>query len=137
MNQKAALIRADQWRKTVYECINRDPKLSKRQWCQENGVKFRSLMYWQHKFQMEAIQLMESLEVSLPIKEEASNIPAFADMTPQLEALRTEQEPVPQDPESPALTPELMIQAGSYRVYVNGSVREATLETVMRVLNHA
>ena len=68
MNQKAALIRADQWRKTVYECINRDPKLSKRQWCQENGVKFRSLMYWQHKFQMEAIQLMESLEVSLPMK---------------------------------------------------------------------
>jgi undecaprenyl diphosphate synthase len=33
--------------------------------------------------------------------------------------------------------PELMIQAGSYRIYVSSSLHESTLETVMRVLSHA
>ena len=54
MEQKAAEIRCEQWRRTVYECINRNSDISKRQWCKDNGIKYRSLMYWQHKFQQEA-----------------------------------------------------------------------------------
>ena len=137
MNQNVAAVRSEQWRQIIYDCINRDPKLSKRQWCQENGIRYRSFMYWQRKFQMEALDLIENHEATLPVKQDPVSVPVFADMTPQLEALQAEQESVPADTEPAPLAPELMIQAGSYRIYVNGSIQEATLETVMRVIRHA
>lgn len=137
MNQKVAAIRAEQWRQTVYECLNRNPKLSKKQWCRENGVYYRSFLYWQRKFQMEALDLMENHETTLPAKQDAVSVPAFADMAPQLKALQDEQEFSPAGSEPTPLAPELMIQAGSYRVYVNSSIQETTLETVLRVIHHA
>ena len=56
MNKKVAEIRRQQWFRTVHKCINRDPRISKRQWCEKNGIKIRSLMYWQRKLQMEALE---------------------------------------------------------------------------------
>ena len=137
MNQKVAKIRAERWRQTIYECLNRDPKLSKKQWCRENGVYYRTLMYWQRRFQLEALDLMENHEATLPMKQDPVSVPVFADMTPQLEALQTEQESAPAEPEITPPAPELMIQAGSFRIYVNGSIQESTLKTVMRVIRHA
>ena len=137
MNKKVANVRAEHWRQTVYECLNRDPKLSKKQWCQENGIYYRSFMYWQRRFQLEAIDLMENHETTLPIKQDPVSVPVFADMTPHLEALQTEQESTSEEPESVPLAPELMIQAGDFRIYVNGSIQESTLKTVMRVIRHA
>lgn len=137
MNQKVAAVRAERWRQIIYECLNRDPKLSKKQWCRENGVYYRSLMYWQRRFQMEALDLMESHDAALPVKQDSVSVPTFADMTPQLKALRAEQEPVSEAVEPLPLAPELMIQAGSYQIYVNGSIQESTLETVLRVIRHA
>ena len=137
MNQKVADIRAEQWRSTVCECINRAPGVSKRQWCMDNGIKYRSFMYWQRRFQLEALGQMEKHELSFPAKHGPADVPAFADMTTQLEALQAEQESVPPEPETAVLAPELMIQAGSYRIYVNSSIHEDTLEKVMRVIRHA
>ena len=94
-------------------------------------------MYWQRKFQVEALDLMGNRETTLPINQNQVPVPAFADVTPQLEALRAEQKSVPTELEVATLAPELMIQAGSFRIYVNGSIRETTLETVMRVIHHA
>lgn len=136
MNQKVAAVRAEHWRQTIYECLNRDPKLSKKQWCLENGVYYRSLMYWQRRFQTEALDLMENHDTVLPVKQDSFNAPAFADMTPQLKALQAEQ-PVPAVAEPLPGAPELMIQAGSYRIYVNASIQETTLETVLRVIRDA
>ena len=137
MNQKVAAVRAERWRQIIYECLNRDPKLSKKQWCRVNGVYYRSLMYWQRRFQMEALDLMESHDAALPVKQDSVSGPAFADMTPQLKALRAEQEPVSEAVEPLPLAPELMIQAGSYQIYVNRSIQERTLEIVLRVIRHA
>jgi hypothetical protein len=137
MNKKVANVRAEHWRQTVYECLNRDPKLSKKQWCQENGIYYRSFMYWQRRFQLEAIDLMENHETTFPLKQDPVSVPVFADMTPHLEALQTEQESTSEEPESVPLAPELMIQAGDFRIYVNGSIQESTLKTVMRVIRHA
>ena len=137
MNKKVANVRAEHWRQTVYECLNRDPKLSKKQWCQENGIYYRSFMYWQRRFPLEAIDLMENHETTFPLKQDPVSVPVFADMTPHLEALQTEQESTSEEPESVPLAPELMIQAGDFRIYVNGSIQESTLKTVMRVIRHA
>lgn len=137
MNQKVAAIRTKQWRQIIQDCINRNPGISKRQWCRENGVRYRSFMYWQRKFQLKAIDLMENHGTKLPVKQEPVSAQAFVDMTSQLEVLQTEREFSPASSELTPLAAELMIQAGSFRIYVNGSIQEATLETVMRVIRHA
>ena len=137
MNQKVAAIRTEQWRQIIQDCINRNPGISKRQWCRENGVRYRSFMYWQRKFQLKAIDLMENHRTKLPVKQEPVSAQAFVDMTSQLEVLQTEREFSPASSELTPLAAELMIQAGSFRIYVNGSIQEATLETVMRVIRHA
>ena len=137
MNQKVAAIRTEQWRQIIQDCINRNAGISKRQWCRENGVRYRSFMYWQRKFQLKAIDLMENHGTKLPVKQEPVSAQAFVDMTSQLEVLQTEREFSPASSELTPLAAELMIQAGSFRIYVNGSIQEATLETVMRVIRHA
>ena len=136
MDQKVAEIRNEQWRRTVYECINRDPNISRRQWCEDNGIKFRSLMYWQRKFQQEALAQMEHGEAALPARTVETCVPVFADVTEKLEQLQTDQENR-NDPCSLTIAPELIIQAGSYQIYVNGSIQMTTLEKVMRVISRA
>ena len=93
-------------------------------------------MYWQQKFQREALAVISDHGNSLPVQSGSVNVPAFADMTAHLEALQAEQCP-PAEQEAVMPEPELMIQAGEYRIYVSSSLHEATLETVMRVLGHA
>ena len=117
MNQEAFDVRTEQWRRIVRECINRDPMISKRQWCRENSIRYRSLMYWQQKFQRETFAVINDHGNSLPVQSGSVNAPAFADMTARLETLRTEQCP-PAEQETLMPEPELMIQAGSYRIYV-------------------
>lgn len=137
MNQKVAAVRTEQWRQMVYDCINRDPKITKLQWCEENGIKIRSLMYWQRKFQLEALDKIENNDTILPVRSSGANTPAFVDMTTQMEKLQGKQRTDSLGPDTMASAPELVIHAGSYKIYVNSSVREATLETVMRVISRA
>lgn len=136
MDQKVTEIRTEQWRRTVYDCINRDPNVSKRQWCENNGIKFRSLMYWQRKFRLEALAQMESSEAALPAPAAGTCAPAFADVTEKLEMMQADQE-IRKYPGGLPMPPELMIQTGAYQIYVNGSMQMTTLERVLRVINRA
>ena len=137
MNKKVAAVRSEQWRKIVFECINRDPSLSKRRWCENNGIKFRSLMYWQRKFQMEALDQVGNGRRELPASKEQTAPPAFVDVTEQLKSVPEEPKVLSSEQEPFIPVPELMIQAGTYRIYVNTSIHEDTLEKVLRVIRHA
>lgn len=137
MNQKVAAIRTEQWRQIIQDCINRNPGISKRQWCRENGVRYRSFMYWQRKFQLEELEKLNSNKPTLPAQPVSSDAPAFVDMTAQLETLLTEQASAEPQQENGTFVPELMIRIGSCQVYVSGSAQESTLEKVMRVLRNA
>ena len=137
MDQKVTEIRCEQWRRIVTECINRNTEISKRQWCEENGIRYRSLMYWQRKFQQDMLQQMDSSHTALPGSAVQVYAPAFADVTEKYQAMSAHPEVPPQPQENHSFIPELMIQAGSYRIYVSSSLHESTLETVMRVLSHA
>lgn len=137
MNKETAAIRSAQWRRIVDDCINREPGVSKRQWCQDNNIKFRSLMYWQRKFQLEAINQMSTTRIALPTPAAPADAPVFVDVTTQVGSAQKVSDSLPQEQEPISPAPELMIQAGGYRIYVNRSVREATLEKVIKVLAHA
>ena len=80
MDQKVTEIRYEQWRRTVSECINRKAGISKRQWCDENGIRYRSLMYWQRKFQQEAIERMDNDHSLLPGQAVQVCTPVFANV---------------------------------------------------------
>ena len=136
MDQKVTEIRNEQWRRIVYECLNRDPNTSKRQWCDDNGIRLRSLMYWQHKFRLEALAQAGSNEPALPARTGETCVPVFADVTEKLEQLQADQE-YRKHPDSLTMAPELMIQTGSYQIYVNGSIQMTTLEKVMRIISRA
>ncbi len=66
MNKEVAAIHHAQWRKIVDDCINRKPGITKRQWCEDNGISIRSLMYWQRKFQLEELEQIDSSHSELP-----------------------------------------------------------------------
>ena len=136
MDQKVAEIRIKQWRKTVYDCINRDPKISKLQWCEDNGIKIRSLMYWQRKFRLEALEQMKNNKAALPARTTEACVPVFADVTEKLDEIQADRESL-KYPDGLAMTPELMIQTGPYQIYVNGSIQMTTLEKVMRIISRA
>ena len=137
MDQKVTEIRCEQWRRIVTECINRNTEISKRQWCEENGIRYRSLMYWQRKFQQDTLQQMDSSHTALPGSAVQVYAPAFADVTEKYQAMSAHPEVPPQPQENHSFIPELMIQAGTYRVYVSGSLQAATLEKVMQVIGRA
>lgn len=137
MDQKVTEIRYEQWRRTVSECINRKAGISKRQWCDENGIRYRSLMYWQRKFQQEAIERMDNDHSLLPGQAVQVCTPVFADVTAKYEAMTEQQVISPHHTDDVLFTPELMIQAGPCRIYVSGSVQKATLEKVMQVIPNA
>ena len=63
MNQKAIVVRTEQWRQIIYNCVNHSLELSQKQWCQNNRITYRSLMYWQHKFQMESLDPVDIFSV--------------------------------------------------------------------------
>lgn len=136
MDQKVTEIRYEQWRRTVSECINRKADISKRQWCEENGIRYRSLMYWQRKFQQETIERIDS-HSSLPGQAVQVCTPVFADVTAKYEAITTGKEIPQQHAENYFFAPELMIQTGSRRIYVGGSAQKATMEMVMQVTANA
>lgn len=130
MDKKVAEFRNEQWREIIHECINRDPGISKRKWCEKHGIKFRSLMYWQRKFQVEALDQMHNSQTALSAPDAQTSVPAFVDVTAQYEAVQEDNHPLP-------MAPELMIQTGAYKIYINGSIHESTLKKVMRVIGHA
>ena len=137
MNKGVVTVNHEQWRRTVYECIHCDSKRSKRQWCEENGIRYRSFLYWQKKFQKEAISQIEKQKDELSVGADSAVVPKFVDLTSHLRALQSDQASIPGEAEHAGLAPEVMIQAGSYRIYVSGSVHADTLETVMKVIGHA
>ena len=85
-------------------------------------------MYWQNKFRLEAVEQMDNRQNTLPSCAAGTCLPAFADVTEQIEALQTDPAASLQNPEADSAALELMIQIGPYRIYVNGSVQVTTLE---------
>lgn len=137
MDKEANAVRKEQWRRIVNDCINRDPQISKRRWCEENGIKFRSFIYWQHKFRNEALEQMDALQAAVPAVTASALAPAFVDVTAKYEDLQSVQEETSQRQGNFPASTELMIQVGDLQIYVNGSVQMSTLEKVMKVISHA
>lgn len=138
MDEITAMIRENQWAKIINECNKREPGMTKRAWCELNGINLKSFYYHQRKLRyqiaLKAVSAVSDNSTSgiLPVPS------AFADITEHVSVHQSSAIDNPnQDTYEASISPELMIQAGCYKVFVASSVRESTLETVLRVISHA
>lgn len=130
MDTKMHELRREHWRKIIFDCNNREPGVTKREWCETNGICIKSLYYWQRQFRSEAVS---SIETAVAVQRTQKS--QFLDITASI-ASGGNETTIPSSDKRP-LVPELMIQSGSYQIYVSSAVQERTLETVMKVLRHA
>ncbi len=138
MNTKSHAARVAQWIPIINACDSRDAGVTKKEWCEQHNIKLKSLEYWQRTVRNEA------LEKASEVTTDNAGAGGCFDITDQLlqaptalSVLTSAQQDVPiTQPFSPA-TSELVIQADIYLVYVNETVREKTLRTVLRALKDA
>ena len=127
MDASCHAARQAYWRNVISECNSRNSTLSKRQWCELNGIELKTFYYWQNRFRKDALSLLAS-EVPgsvASIQEKHS----FVDITPAISSDAAVQ--------SLEFVPELMMELYGFRVYVGSSIQEQTLLTVMKALEHA
>jgi hypothetical protein len=118
--------------------------MKKVDWMRLHGVSEKSFYRWQNILRD---QVLDGVETSYPIvpdyvavsdKRQAGAVPELIDMTAIISQkpggkISPAQSAVPQK----QITPEIMIQAGPYNLYIGNSVTEATLATVLKVIGHA
>ena len=134
MDKKALAVRTAQWRQIVDEC-NRST-LCKTEWCRKNGIRFRSLMYWQKKFRDQELLAREAGAGNLSNSKDIVplNTAAFVDVTDRLLSGDPANPGSDRHPVCESGSSAIMIRTGCYQVYLNGEVSEKPLRTVMRVL---
>ena len=144
MDRISTQIRRENWKRIVQECNNREPGITKKEWCRSNDISVKSLYYWQRQFRNEAAVTAASAGQA-----------SFYDITSHLEAdgtaaaaaselrVPSTSMPVPgmatQDIPGavPFPIPGIVVQTGECRVYVTDSARRSTFRMVMEVLRNA
>ena len=135
-------LRAQRWKEIIAACNTSGMK--KVDWMRLHGVSEKSFYRWQNILRD---QVLDGVETSYPIvpdyvavsdKRQAGAVPELIDMTAIISQkpggkISPAQSAVPQK----QITPEIMIQAGPYNLYIGNSVTEATLTTVLKVIGHA
>lgn len=140
MDKGVHQLRRDYWRQIIRECNARDRGITKLAWLQEHDINSKSYYYWQKQLRSEAVAFVTNgataQETAAPAPVEK---PAFFEITTSVaSSIEKKDNSSPEPPQqSTANIPELMIQISDYRIYVNSSIQEKTLETVLKVLRHA
>lgn len=119
MNVKecTAGYREQKWAEIIQE--SRNSGLSNSVWCQEHGIKVKTLYYWQNKLRRNAAeQITVKNAVSLAVQEQQAIIPV---MFPERIA---------------AIIPAITIQKGDLRIEINPGTSESEVSAVLRSVKH-
>ena len=139
MDKAVMSVRMKKWAGIIQEAAASG--LTKTEFCARNGIDRRQFFHWQK--QIREFVLQQNPELGLPpphghmqeIRAVNSQImpslPVFCELKPR--------EELPSDRIIPgkSFTAEAVIQFGQYQVYVDGSVSEKTLSTILSVIRHA
>lgn len=139
MDKSVYELRSEYWRQIIRECNARKPGVTKLAWFKEHNINSKTYYYWQKRFRTEAVvSLQTENDISVPANTMAT-APAFVDITSSVSSInKTDSISADHTQQlSVTMVPELMIQLSDYRVFVNSSIQEKTLETVLKVLHHA
>lgn len=144
MDKSSSQIRRENWRRIIQECNNREPGITKKDWCRSNDITVKSFYYWQRQFRNEAAVAAASAG-SAPFYDITGHLETGGTETFPISGLRETptgaavQETTPQDIPGtvPFPVPGVIVQAGECRVYVTDSAKRSTFRMVMEVLLNA
>lgn len=134
----ARRLRIEKWRQIILEANNSDiPKI---QYINEHNLSENSFYYWQRFFRKEAVANGNALssvpqpahDEALPANQGSSFIEVTAPSVPAPSTAACSQETSDPDPEW-----AMMLRHGDYNLYIDNSVSEKCLKTVLRAISHA
>ena len=135
-------LRAQHWKQIIVTCNTSGMK--KVDWMRLHGVSEKSFYRWQTLFRREALDgAAESSKISAEQAETLQRvqrqemIPGFVDVTALVTRKEEFPKPFQEGNQAEQLIPEVMIQAGRYNLYIGSGITEATLATVLKVIDHA
>ena len=132
--------RMQHWEQIVTECNTSG--MRKIDWMKLHNVSPKAFYRWQKILRDHAIEEHEkesnaNSATDLTAVNQAS-VPVMVDMTAmitsQLESGARQSETA--SLVSTGLTPEIMLQAGQYTLYIGSGITESTLSTVLKVISH-
>ena len=135
-------IREKQWMDIITACNASD--MNKKEWMKLHNISPKNFYRWQKILRERALNKMEDYGYPiLPTYNEETEeeiaqgqTTEFADIT-GLIAQGGEKKTALVSTGKTQVVPELMIQAGSYQLYIGSGITEDTLTTVLKVIGHA
>lgn len=136
-------LRAKEWRQVVLEANNSD--IPKRQYIREHHLSENSLYYWQRRFRKEAVAEKTDLPVvssSLTAaveKTDAAGLQnsSFIEVSVPSVPASSDDDGSHRSSADSAPSWDMLLQHGGYSLYLNNSVSEKCLNTVLRMISHA
>lgn len=138
-------LRVEKWRQIILEANNSDiPKI---QYMREHNLSENSFYYWQRFFRKEAIEngtALSAIPQNQPVNERSAapgqQVSSFIEVTAP-----SVPDPAPSAPAAPCTVPDsepdsswtMMLRHGDYSLYLDNSVSEKCLKTVLRAIPHA
>ena len=129
MNDTAYEIRLRSWIDAVYEANSSG--MSKKDWCEMNGISTRSFYYWQDKvrrYLAETELSDESAIDTIPVRDGIN----FVDITDQLTVKDS-----PADVVRNAFEPDAVLVIGKYKLYIGKTTSRDTITKVMKAAANA
>ncbi len=117
MDKHTHEIRCQQWKLIIEECLASG--MSKRAWCEANGVSDKQFYYWQRVLRREAYLDMQSSQKSLPDK-----VPSTSSF------IELKQPPVeqPLNGGSETFRPDVIVRSGDFVVEISNSASDNLLK---------
>ena len=114
-------IRKQRWKELIIECNNSG--MSKKQWCEENGINEKTFYYYQKILRDE---LLESAAVE-------QTLPSFADVTSNLQPISTLDSNVEMLQSN--TSPDLVIRKGDLVFEISNNISPNLLRMLGGILN--
>jgi len=132
MDAKVMAMRMERWREIIVACNTSGMK--KKEWMRIHNVSPK--MFYRKQKELRDYEMKKAGITAADIATGQSTT-EFFDLTRALSRQTTQMGMQYENYASQIKQPELMIQVGTYNLYIGSGVSEATLATVLRVISRA
>lgn len=137
MDARIMGMRMERWREIIIACNTSGMK--KKEWLQIHNISPKT--FYRNQKQLREYEMEKAGLTSVAIPASQSHTEFFdltTALTRQANEIKTQTWAEPINSISPnQMTPEVMIQVGSYNLYIGSGVTETTLATVLKVISRA
>ena len=142
MDSRVMSLRAQRWREIISACNTSGMK--KIDWMRIHNVSSKNFYRWQKLLRDHALEedygypiVPDHITLSSKSQDQSSGT-QFVDMTAMItRETETVRKSASESVVPKQITPELVIQAGRYNLYISSGITETTLTTVLKVIGNA